>query len=206
MALDEGNAGAWFALGMALDTAGGGDRPVDALEARQQARAQPRVQAHCFPSSAPWRRRSARTWAAGPSAHDRLSIRARAEGVGLYDEILGDHEPSTPRATPGSRGSSPSCWRRPREAARRWTAAAPGGPGPLVLAGCAGTPPPFFRTDGAEWRRWYPEAAVGGRRAARYGSARRRFGRTAPSRLTRDTGPCVEATASRPGARPSQTR
>ena len=94
VALDEGSAGAWFALGMALDTAGDADGAVDALEAAvardlSRKRTQPQFGAVAARVCADLGCRTL-------SAHDRLSARARAEGVGLYDEILGDHEHLNP--------------------------------------------------------------------------------------------------------------
>ena len=94
VSLDDGSAGAWFQLGRARDATGDRDGAVSALEAAvardlSRKRTQP-----AFASVA--RAVCADLGCEAASPHDALTARARADGIDVYDEILGDHEHLNP--------------------------------------------------------------------------------------------------------------
>lgn len=91
---DPGSSGAWFQLGMALGAAGDHSEAVAALEA---AVARDLSRKRTQPAFAAVAERVCRSLGCRTaSAHANLSARARTEGIGVYDDILGDHEHLNP--------------------------------------------------------------------------------------------------------------
>ena len=91
---DPGSAGAWYQLGMALGATGQHAEAVEALEA---AVARDLSRKRTQPAFAAVAERVCRSLGCRTaSAHAALTARARAEGIGVYDEVLGDHEHLNP--------------------------------------------------------------------------------------------------------------
>jgi hypothetical protein len=92
---DPAHGGAWFVRGIAAGRLGQHDDAVDALEYALARDVSHKRTDPGFPEVAAEVCAQTRACVSG-DAHAALSGRARGEGIGVYDEVLGDHEHLNP--------------------------------------------------------------------------------------------------------------